>query len=1396
MKKFNNKKSVLEKGGMMIEALAMLGLIAVVTPTMYKKSAERTMEVEDINTASAIRTYMNAVNSYMSANYIELLEAIPEAAYDEENNKPGHSIHKIEGDELEALQKFLPYQYQAKDNLYNYGEPQFSIVRSGDNLTAFVLFPAKASTADDSIGQERTVRIASLVGSNGGYIRNEKARGVGGVWSVEGDDLDAMFTSKPEYSLVTSSVDVVNSSTGIGQADNTKYLQRTKENADEDDKEEYWRNTMRTDLYMGDFGKNNDANAADPDDEENHNFYSIYNINRLMVGADETDTLVGREIDDDSEAAKNYGLYIADKADSSDTTHGVNAYIAGSLQAAAKRFFVNDEEMSYSGPKIQLGGLDPDETTGVASQYLISATTKDDSSAKNRIEIMPTGTDPADSNPVIIVADEGLADEGADNATEATNLLIAKNGTKKANPGDSDEMDAPSYGSTAPEFPVVVDSNMAVNGVLAAGQIDTQKIRTSSISVGSENIDDAVKWMDVDADGVHIKDLEATTTDDGDGLEVSSAKIQMEVNDSGIAMRVDEASKSTEIAGDEVVTQHNSQILMNDDGVKIIAQGGENHAVDITTGDVAEHFEESQITIGNPNDEAYRVKYNAGGNVDMVGTTLQVTDNEGKPILTARGNDTAETGDNAYNDPSVRTGDNNFRVAVHGNTVFTGDKVANGTTEANENGAVQYLAMGKDDSDDFNAAVNIVNNSTESTSANISAAERILFIDMDAGSQGSYVAGPNGTTVSTNSNQAAANNNKLQGGSRERTMHDGTIYVRKGLIDIAPTNPGRSALQQNGIGQSADTSHGTVRAARFVANNIDVQGNMVKYTSPIKSEEINLYNTGSESGSVTPYDTYMVNPAYTSVMKDIKLTSRLGARLSDVLPDFITKSIYLAQNTNDEDILTNVSSFTLVNGTNGRVCVGGITEGGTVNDGCDTKKTSTILYASPFLGTVPAPQCPPGYGRAITISPYEFQMGQAGVLETASGSTLSSGYEVSEYDMLRIKDRENANTSGTTLKSELRAENASDQAALREEIAQGKPRVSRLRALQAGETVVEGLEENPIMMKMGTLSGYHHSLNPSSSHGIGHQFYYNINEPNTGLGDLDNRVKLEGGLNDSARAYLETASGSNDPHIADLHENSYADMRDQLLYLESIGYVCTKYDSNGGCAEAHLADNQDHDYAHGQNPDPSTTMKAQVDYNVWEVPSSSSSGSSSGTTSTTGVKHKRVENDAYFLTTTEAGQTPLTFQQSTWLRTAQVELKNNDYVRGWAALMGFIYPNKLYGNIAESLGAGLKTSSDAGDRLYYWNVFPVKKGTLRAQITTYCFIDNKSYGAHTDANNVVHDGSATETVNWNDDAAKTGSYRYEIFNNVPTNYNPPAGSTSETARKYLNDPELKYNELW
>ena len=172
-------KKINQSGSMMVEAMAMLALIALVTPTLYKKSAERTTELQDINTATHVRTLAKAVDNYVSANYQKLLE---------ENLTAADSIHTINVDSTE-LASFLPYGYSF-DNLKNFGTPRIALKRQGDSgsITSFIQFPKKTE-----IGEMRAARIASMVGSNGGYINNSgSAKGVGGVWSLDTGDINGL----------------------------------------------------------------------------------------------------------------------------------------------------------------------------------------------------------------------------------------------------------------------------------------------------------------------------------------------------------------------------------------------------------------------------------------------------------------------------------------------------------------------------------------------------------------------------------------------------------------------------------------------------------------------------------------------------------------------------------------------------------------------------------------------------------------------------------------------------------------------------------------------------------------------------------------------------------------------------------------------------------------------------------------------------------------------------------------------------------------------------------------------------------------------------------------------------------------------------------------------------
>ena len=150
---------------------------------------------------------------------------------------------------------------------------------------------------------------------------------------------------------------------------------------------------------------------------------------------------------------------------------------------------------------------------------------------------------------------------------------------------------------------------------------------------------------------------------------------------------------------------------------------------------------------------------------------------------------------------------------------------------------------------------------------------------------------------------------------------------------------------------------------------------------------------GADGNSTSKYyDAYQVNPAYTSVMHDIKLTTRGGARLSDILPDFINKGIYVLDNTYKETKgMEDWSEYKVKRGTSGQPPQ--VTD---APGDCPDNEIDCI--ASPWLGFVPAPQCPPGYSKVITISPIRWKMSQAYVVGYNDSMTipdylLDQGYQ-------------------------------------------------------------------------------------------------------------------------------------------------------------------------------------------------------------------------------------------------------------------------------------------------------------------------------------------------------------------------------------------------------------------
>lgn len=1030
-----NAKNIMEKGGLMIEALAMLGLIAVVTPTMYKKSAERTMEIEDINTATTIRTISDAADSFISANYSTILADMTSG------NQVMRNIN------IDDIKPYLPYGFDVEKSLVNYSTPKIGVRRpdtTSNSLTTFVLFPAKADE-EEGIGQERTSRIASLIGANGGYTREIEstpagggtpttetiAKGIGGIWALNKDNLNSLFgeddgSGNKTYSgninsIVTASSETIDIS-AAAEANNDKYLQRGLS-----DGEEKWRTAMSSDLYMGGI----------PDDpiygEKTNQMHSIRRIQSLIVGAE---TGVAPETE-----GKEYGLYIA-------AGEGVSsaAYIGGALKALGGEFQVKGEDAN------KLLGFISKTTDNSKFHFEINEASlrygyENDTSPYN-FEVTSDGNITAQGDITnygnIELAQGGGKSISIGSIAEGGNLISGNTTDNRVDilmngesPVTETGIDAPTYdttSSTSPTFNVEVGSNMKVHGIMAAGQLDTNKIRASSLAVGSEKVDDAKKWMYVDKDGVRIADpkyqhmyedgtynlgfnrviirKKDEASRDNPDIEISTGNRQKipdivwEGTDIDIGQGVFEVGSSSSLypgrVDDHILRMADGKIINSvstgdgSDSDLLPKMGTVLTSEGLTIGQWIKGEDKNIIEV-DKDASLYMRKEGSTSTVDMVATNLNVTNEYGQNILSIQGNslepeperDIDMWGKYWYylgSDGGIREEwgktANHLTIRPRGVNIYSGSQVVESF------GAVELEATNPKNGQAMGIGLD-ANNAVE-------------IYHKDA-AMGGKVGDKRKIVLDDDSINMRINNERI-GVELGVELNLNGLYVR-GNWEEGNYQGDKTLLTQDGY-----SGNGVIQVGKIVANNKNFTSPLSNIGYPYKKDETTgkmvvdysrPYNIDNTYGTGTRYDTYMVNPAYTSVMHDIKLTTRAGARLSDILPDFINKGIYVVRN-----------SYQDTSGTSGDTSADFLpTSDGTV-------VSSTIqdgTWASPYVGEIPAPQCPPGYGRVVTLAPISFEVAQSGnigihgerrfVKRTSPIATDTSGNKVLEpYEFVQATD--------------------------------------------------------------------------------------------------------------------------------------------------------------------------------------------------------------------------------------------------------------------------------------------------------------------------------------------------------------------------------------------------------
>ncbi len=893
-----------QKGSMMVEALAMLGLISMVTPVLYKKAAERTSELQDINTASQFRTLSKAMDDMIKDNYSELSTGDVDSGVfeidkitDRNNNEifDENSLNNYlpAGFNVERTKLLNDYNFRIIRNVAEIGTDAAGNPINHVSLTGVVSAEFSPDQYQNGYPNARASKIASMIGANGGVFNragvDNDIHGVQGGWTIPAADLGIGDNAA---GIAATSVHAINASSGVGD-DHVLFR--------DDSKGDIQFNTMSTTLYMG------GEDFAD--------------VHRIIANADDGNEILIGAGDDGADAAS---LLVNGVAEISHA--GSEGYFRVDDSSSVLRFTnTNVLEMDNVGSKLQ---------GGTASNYL---------SLTNSGE---TTLSAADDNTIVLNNQE----EGSDGG-----IAIKGNGHVTAQASDNSKLELETDKAV-----LQMSDNTKLN--LTAGEALLQKGDSGKLSITDDNInlqkgentqlsmsDSQVMLKKGDNSRVRLRDnllelwensrnyiqLRNSQPDDP-----SKAQLQM------ASANVSVISKETTISGQDSVT-----LTSGDSGLKLTPD-----AIDLSNGEAFLNLDHNsgEAMIGNRSGGTINSYVMAGPSsikAELGNTNLTLNNSGGKIATTGEngksfGLNTTGTSAYLYGNSGSPHGMNSY-VTAYGDraqmSVYVrGNKSATFKLEGHPSGNMGEIEA-------------------EADQIKLGANETIFYRYSDG--VPSHTADVSNTHTS-----------------------DGVLINHQGMIALPTENTNTLANTEG-----KQSIKGYIRADRLLGN--------VAYEKP--------WTTGNYNPT-DPYDAYQVNPAYTSVMHDIKLATRGGARLSDILPDFINKGIYVIDNSyveppvkDDEKYKTHPKQKQCNLKNDWSTYTDPLSSSFKEDAAkCECDSDDPKCPTTPWLGFVPAPQCPPGYAKVITINPIRWKMSEA---YSISDTTPDTGSTFDRFDAYFIR---------------------------------------------------------------------------------------------------------------------------------------------------------------------------------------------------------------------------------------------------------------------------------------------------------------------------------------------------------------------------------------------------------